>query len=47
MIAHRLSTVQGCDTIFMLEQGRCVAAGTYASLIDDSESFRNLAAAAQ
>lgn len=46
MIAHRLSTVRDCDTIFVLEKGRCLAAGNYASLIADSETFRNLAAAA-
>ena len=47
MIAHRLSTVRNCDTIFLLEKGRCIAAGTYASLIDDNETFRNLATAAE
>jgi ABC-type multidrug transport system fused ATPase/permease subunit len=45
MIAHRLSTVRDCDAIFMLEQGRCVAAGTYDELLDRSRSFRELAQA--
>jgi ABC-type multidrug transport system fused ATPase/permease subunit len=45
MIAHRLSTVRDCDAIFVLEQGRCVAAGTYDELIDGSRSFRELAQA--
>ena len=46
MIAHRLSTVRNCDTIFMLEHGRCTAAGDYDSLYARHESFRELAAAA-
>ena len=45
MIAHRLSTVRDCDAIFVLEQGRCVAKGTYDELIDGSRSFRELAQA--
>jgi ABC-type multidrug transport system fused ATPase/permease subunit len=46
MIAHRLSTVRHCDTIFMLEHGRCVAAGDYDTLFDQHEAFRDLALAA-
>ena len=33
LIAHRLSTVRACDTIFMMEQGRVVAQGRYDELI--------------
>jgi ABC-type multidrug transport system fused ATPase/permease subunit len=44
MIAHRLSTVRACDRIFMLEGGRCVAAGTYRELMAHSAAFRDLAA---
>lgn len=43
LIAHRLSTVQACDTIFMLEQGRMVAQGTYDELIDSNREFRAMA----
>lgn len=43
MVAHRLSTVRACDRIFMLEEGRCIAAGRYEELLDLSASFRNLA----
>jgi ABC-type multidrug transport system fused ATPase/permease subunit len=43
LIAHRLSTVQACDTIFMLEQGRLVAEGTYDALIETSGKFRMMA----
>jgi len=46
MIAHRLSTVRTCDRIFMLEHGRCVAAGSYDDLLARSASFRELAQAA-
>jgi ABC-type multidrug transport system fused ATPase/permease subunit len=45
MIAHRLSTVRGCDTIYMLEQGQVVAAGTYDDLIETNRQFRALAGA--
>ena len=43
LIAHRLSTVQACDKIFMLEQGRKVAEGTYDELIDSNRQFRAMA----
>lgn len=46
MIAHRLSTVRNCDTIFLLEQGRCVAKGNYEKLLASNEAFRNLATTA-
>ena len=44
MIAHRLSTVERCDEIVVLEQGRVLATGTYAELVETSETFRTLAA---
>ena len=40
MIAHRLSTVRACDRIYLLEQGRVVASGTYDDLIAREERFR-------
>ena len=36
MIAHRLSTVRNCDTLFRLEKGRLVAAGAFADVIGDA-----------
>jgi ABC-type multidrug transport system fused ATPase/permease subunit len=43
MIAHRLSTVEGCDTIFLLERGRLAAEGTFADLVASNETFRRMA----
>lgn len=41
-IAHRLTTVQRCDTIIELEHGRVVAQGPYDQLLERSQSFRNM-----
>ena len=38
MIAHHLSTVRNCDTIFLLEKGRLIAKGTYDELVASGES---------
>ena len=43
LIAHRLTTVQACDIIFMMEQGRLVAQGTYEELLEKSGKFRAMA----
>jgi ABC-type multidrug transport system fused ATPase/permease subunit len=45
MIAHRLSTVQRCDTIVELEKGRLIAQAPYNELLSSSESFRRMAMA--
>jgi len=45
LIAHRLSTVRQCDTIFLLEQGRLVAEGDFDALIEQNTRFRQMAAA--
>ena len=44
MIAHRLSTVQKCDCIFLLERGRLIGQGTYAQLLKTCHEFRKMAA---
>jgi len=44
LIAHRLSTVQKCDQIFLLEHGRLHAQGTYTELLEISQEFRRMAA---
>ncbi|MCZ6819698.1 MAG: ABC transporter ATP-binding protein, partial [Calditrichaeota bacterium] len=43
MIAHRLSTVQVCDQIFLIEHGHCRAVGNYNELLKNDTSFRNMA----
>jgi len=40
LIAHRLTTVEDCDAIFMLEAGQLVATGTYEELLRTSGPFR-------
>ena len=45
LIAHRLSTVRRCDIIVELENGRVLAQGTYQQLLEQSPSFRQMAAA--
>lgn len=42
MIAHRLSTVQNCDTILLLESGQISASGTYDELLETSAHFREM-----
>lgn len=46
MIAHRLSTVKECDTLFMMENGRVTETGSYRKLIKESTTFRGMAAVA-
>ncbi|WP_217650706.1 ABC transporter ATP-binding protein [Spirulina major] len=43
LIAHRLSTVERCDHVVELEQGRVVAQGTYEELIENSPTFQRMA----
>jgi ATP-binding cassette subfamily C protein len=47
LVAHRLTTVQGCDRIVLLHEGRIAATGKFDDLMRDSEEFRRLAAAKQ
>ena len=43
MIAHRLTTVEKADVIYMLEKGRILASGNYEELMQNSREFRDLA----
>lgn len=43
LIAHRLSTVKACDTIFLLEKGELKAQGTFEDLTRANERFRAMA----
>lgn len=42
MIAHRLKTVRNCDIIFLMENGRIVAQGTYKYLIESNNKFKKM-----
>lgn len=44
MIAHRLSTVRGCDVLYYLKDGRVEACGDYESLRHRHSDFREMAA---
>ena len=46
MIAHRLTTVQRCNEIILLEEGQIAARGSYEELMEESEAFQRLASAA-
>lgn len=43
MIAHRFSTIEKCDRIFLMEQGELVDQGSYAELFERSQKFRRMA----
>lgn len=43
IIAHRLTTVQRADTIYVMELGRIVSQGTYGELLEVDPHFRALA----
>jgi subfamily B ATP-binding cassette protein HlyB/CyaB len=42
MVAHRLSTVRGCDTIIVMEQGQVVEQGTHQELMMRKGLYYNL-----
>ena len=42
LIAHRLSTVRSCNTIFLMERGRLLAQGSYDELLATSQVFRHM-----
>jgi len=42
VIAHRLSTVQQSDRIFVIERGRLVESGSFAELMGGDGAFRRL-----
>jgi ABC-type multidrug transport system fused ATPase/permease subunit len=43
VVAHRLSTIRNCDTIFMIEDGRVTDSGTLDQLAARNADFRQLA----
>ena len=42
IIAHRLSTVRHCDTLFFLDDGELVAHGSYEDLLQTCDRFREM-----
>jgi len=44
VIAHRLTTVQKAERIFVLEKGKVAASGTHRELLKTSKIYKNLAA---
>jgi ATP-binding cassette subfamily C protein len=43
MIAHRLTTVQNCDQLYLMKDGRITDSGTYDELIEKSPEFKRMA----
>lgn len=43
MIAHRLKTVEKCDTIYLMEEGKIIDQGTYSQLIIKNPKFKEMA----
>lgn len=42
IVAHRLSTIQDCDTIHVIEDGKVISSGKHTKLLESSETYRNL-----
>ena len=42
MIAHRLSTMKNCDTIFLFEKGKMINQGKYEELLSTSTFFKKM-----
>jgi ABC-type multidrug transport system fused ATPase/permease subunit len=42
VIAHRLTTIEACDRILMIEKGKIVEDGTHNELIDKQEKYYSL-----
>ena len=43
MIAHRLTTLQECDTIFLLNEGKLIDQGNFQYLMESNLTFRKMA----
>ena len=43
MIAHRLSTVENCDVLYLMKDGKIVDAGDYDDLIHRNDEFKKMA----
>ena len=43
MIAHRLTTVENCDRLYLMKDGKITDSGTYHELVDTNKEFRRMA----
>ena len=43
IVAHRFSTIQQCDVIYLLERGELIAGGSYQNLVSSNHVFQRLA----
>ena len=43
MIAHRLTTVENCDVLYLMNNGKIVDQGSYDYLVDTNREFRKMA----
>ena len=42
LIAHRLKTVQKCDQLFYIDNGKIIDQGTYQELIKNNKNFKKM-----
>jgi len=42
MIAHRLTTVENCDVLYMMKDGKVIEKGTYDELLESSYDFQKM-----
>lgn len=42
IVAHRLSTIKNCDTIYFLEKGKISGKGTFDELFENNQSFKEM-----
>ena len=45
IIAHRMTTIEKCDKVFLLEEGRVRESGNFSELLNAGGAFSRLAAA--
>jgi len=43
LIAHRLSTVENCDVLYLMKDGKIVDSGSYDELVENNGEFRRMA----
>jgi ATP-binding cassette subfamily B protein len=43
VIAHRMSTIEGCDKLFMIQTGKVIESGTFTDLRNSDGAFAKMA----